>query len=317
VLVDVIHGGPATIEIGATTVTVPLGATAKVATPINGVTTVQNVAGAGSVTVQVDGVSTTVEPGQSGTAKTDTTPPSIAGAPTTSPNAAGWYKGDVSIQWTCSDTGGAGLGAAACPANSVISGEGASLGVTAQVADLAGNSATGTVSGIHIDRSAPTIAFTGNNGLYLVDQTLSISCAATDTLSQLAGATCPGATGPAYDYSLGDHTLNATATDKADNPAAKSTTFTIGVTTASLCHLTTQFVEKGQKYLALNPSQRTAVAAIAAGLCRTLNAIVPGLTAKQKVAVIAAYQQGVKALASSGWLTTPQAATLGRLAASL
>ena len=41
--------------------------------------------------------------------------PTITGAPTTSPNANGWYNGDVTIHWTCSD---ALSGIAACPADS-------------------------------------------------------------------------------------------------------------------------------------------------------------------------------------------------------
>ena len=33
----------------------------------------------------------------------DKTAPTITGAPTTSPDANGWYRGDVTIHWTCSD----------------------------------------------------------------------------------------------------------------------------------------------------------------------------------------------------------------------
>jgi len=48
-----------------------------------------------------------------------------------------------------------GIPTGACPANSVITGEGDNLSASATVADLAGNPATGTVSAIHIDRHAP------------------------------------------------------------------------------------------------------------------------------------------------------------------
>ena len=46
--------------------------------------------------------------------------PSITGTPTTSPNGNGWYKGDVTIHWTCSD---ALSGVVACPEDTVIAGE--------------------------------------------------------------------------------------------------------------------------------------------------------------------------------------------------
>src|SRR6185437_7015722 len=78
----------------------------------------------------------------------DTTAPTITGAPTTAPNANGWYSGDVVIHWTCADPL-SGL-ASACPANTTISGEGANLGASASVADRAGNVGVGSVSGIKI-----------------------------------------------------------------------------------------------------------------------------------------------------------------------
>ncbi len=84
----------------------------------------------------------------------DRTPPVVAGAATTAPNGDGWYKGDVTIAWTCSDPL-SGL-ASPCPANSTITGEGGNLGaISPSVSDRAGNSLPGTVTGIKIDRTAP------------------------------------------------------------------------------------------------------------------------------------------------------------------
>jgi hypothetical protein len=88
----------------------------------------------------------------------DATAPLVSGAPTTSPNGAGWYKGDVTIDWTCSDNL-SGL-AAGCPADSTISGEG--RGVTASsgnVYDNAGNFTSASSSpAVDIDRTAPTVS---------------------------------------------------------------------------------------------------------------------------------------------------------------
>src|SRR6185437_2137 len=68
----------------------------------------------------------------------DETDPRLTGTPTTAPNANGWYDGDVSINWTCSDSGGSGI-AGSCPANDTITGEGEGLTATENVSDVAGN----------------------------------------------------------------------------------------------------------------------------------------------------------------------------------
>src|SRR5438067_2489687 len=74
--------------------------------------------------------------------KIDKTAPALSGAPATSANGAGWYSGDVSIHWTCTDAV-SGVGTS-CPANSTISGEGTGLTASASVSDLAGNSTSAT-----------------------------------------------------------------------------------------------------------------------------------------------------------------------------
>ncbi|GAB7190280.1 hypothetical protein NUM3379_09860 [Kineococcus sp. NUM-3379] len=81
--------------------------------------------------------------------KVDKTAPALEGS-----FAAGWSKGDVTVRWTASDVL-SGL-AAGVPAPSVVAGEGANLTATASVTDKAGNATTKTVSGIQIDRTAPT-----------------------------------------------------------------------------------------------------------------------------------------------------------------
>src|SRR5206468_10239085 len=77
----------------------------------------------------------------------------LAGAPTTSPNGNGWYSGDVTIHWTCSD-GLSGIDGT-CPPDDTITGEGDKLSASASVSDLAGNSKNASVEGISIDRTAP------------------------------------------------------------------------------------------------------------------------------------------------------------------
>ena len=93
-----------------------------------------------------------------------------------------------------------------------------------------------------LDLTPPTITFSGNVGTYTVDQTISITCEATDILSGIATTTCPDvASGPATNYvgttATTTTTLSATATDNAGNSASASTTFTVTVTGDGICRL--------------------------------------------------------------------------------
>jgi hypothetical protein len=109
----------------------------------------------------------------------DKTPPVLTGTPTTAPNGAGWYDGPVTIHWTCSDalSGIAG----ACPADSVISGEGSGLTATATVTDVAGNPTTATSSAVNIDQTAPST--TASSVPSVANTSLTITLTATDALS--------------------------------------------------------------------------------------------------------------------------------------
>src|SRR4029077_19600546 len=98
-----------------------------------------------------------------------------------------------------------------------------------------------TSGGISSDRTAPTVTYTGNAGTYTVDQTISITCSASDALSGLATNTCANISGPAYAF-LGTNTYRATATDVAGNSTTATTTFTVGATNDSLCALAKQLV---------------------------------------------------------------------------
>jgi hypothetical protein len=159
----------------------------------------------------------------------DSIPPTLSGAATTAPNDSGWYKDDVAIGWTCGD---AGSDIATCPANSTITGEGSNLSATATAIDNAGNSTSSTVSGIKIDRSAPTsiatIAGAEPSGWYNT-LPLTVTLSALDNLSGVskihysldgvAGAVT-GASGAVAVTTTGEHTLSMSATDAAGNVEA-------------------------------------------------------------------------------------------------
>ncbi|HWI66730.1 MAG TPA: hypothetical protein VNT75_33375, partial [Symbiobacteriaceae bacterium] len=181
---------------------------------------------------------------------------------------AGWQRTDVTVAFTCSD----GLSdVAACPAPVTVSAEGRDQAVTGTAVDEAGNRA-GATAQVSIDKTAPAIAFAGNTGLYEVDATIAIACAATDGLSGLATADCPGFSGPAWAYTPGDITLTARATDLAGNTGQATATFTILVTFDGLCRLTEQFGDSGGVNGALCSKLRTAKESAMSGDITTQNA---------------------------------------------
>jgi len=146
----------------------------------------------------------------------DKTAPSISGAATTSPNANGWYKDDVTVHFTASDDRS---GIDTVTPDTTLTTEGAGQSVVGTATDKAGNSASATVSGINIDKTAPTI--TGSRspaansyGWNNVDVTVSFT--ATDDLSEIdtvSGPTTLSGEGAGQ-------SVTGTATDKAGNSAS-------------------------------------------------------------------------------------------------
>ncbi|MED1952793.1 Ig-like domain-containing protein [Brevibacillus centrosporus] len=110
----------------------------------------------------------------------DTTPPTITWTTASQPNAAGWFNGDVTVKWSVADSA-SGIDPATVPNDSLLTGEGDNLSVTAAVRDKAGNTATATAAGIKIDRTAPVTVIA--QPVRLSDGTAAVSLAASDTLS--------------------------------------------------------------------------------------------------------------------------------------
>lgn len=164
------------------------------------------------------------------TVSLDKTPPTITGAATTSPNAKGWYKDDVSIHWTCVD----GLsGIVACPANTVVSTEGASLSANASVSDKADNSASATVSGIKLDKTAPVVTPTvtpSANAYGWRNTDVTVKFNGSDALSEID--TCD----PNVTVSSEGATLSASGgcTDNAGNKGTANATFKIDKTAPTI-----------------------------------------------------------------------------------
>ncbi len=116
----------------------------------------------------------------------DKTKPVVTGAPTTAPNVHDWYSGPVTVHFTCTDAL-SGVAAPDCPADVVLSDEGANQSVTRTATDRAGNTQDATVSGINIDRSPPSVDVIGDLlGLLIIRTTSYLPGTAVDSLSGVA-----------------------------------------------------------------------------------------------------------------------------------
>lgn len=231
----------------------------------------------------------------------DTVPPTISGAPDRAPNSNGWYNADVIVTFACNDTGGSGL--ASCTEATTLA-EGAGQSVTGTAVDKAGNTASATVSGINIDKTNPVVTFSGNQGIYAVNETVQITCTSTDSLSGMAGGTCADISVPAYSLALGTNTVSAEATDKAGNTGTAFVSFTVVVSNDSLCSLTDQFVTKS---------------GVANSLCAKLTNAAKQAAAGKRAASNQMLQAYINELAAQSGkaLAADQAGTLTRLARGL
>jgi hypothetical protein len=111
----------------------------------------------------------------------DKTAPTISGKVVGTPNASGWFTGDITVHWTCADNLS---GVVACPVDTLVTGEGGNLSASASVSDKAGHVATATVNGIKIDRTAPSTSV-ANVPSGWVNNQVTIGLAANDNLSDI------------------------------------------------------------------------------------------------------------------------------------
>ena len=159
----------------------------------------------------------------------DTTAPTVTGKTTTAANANGWYRSSVVIDWTCDDRLSGIDGS--CPASATVSGEGEDLGTgPVTVADEAGNIGTGSVSGIKIDGTAPTVAFVSPaDGATVSQASTSVTVTAADALSGVgtvsiggtdATSNSDGSFSRSVALNCGVNTVSAVAVDRAGNDSA-------------------------------------------------------------------------------------------------
>jgi hypothetical protein len=171
-----------------------------------------------------------------GTVIVDDQPPVVTGAPDRAPNANGWYNAPVTITWSSTEPNPA-LGAPTTPAPTVVSTQGANQTVTSgKSCDSAGNCATGTVTGINLDMTPPSVSVTGatNGATYTGGVAPTPGCSTSDSLSGVATSATLSVTSTGNSYTA----TCSGATDNAGNAAAPVSVsyqvLPIGWTTASL-----------------------------------------------------------------------------------
>jgi pectin methylesterase-like acyl-CoA thioesterase len=97
------------------------------------------------------------EAAQTVAVKLDKTAPVIGEVTRTPANANGWNNTDVIAQYTANDAGSGFASGTSLSDSLTFANEGAGQSQTIEVTDLAGNTASQTVSDINIDKTAPTI----------------------------------------------------------------------------------------------------------------------------------------------------------------
>ena len=156
----------------------------------------------------------------------DKTAPRIRDSRMLAPNAAGWYRSDVTVVFLCDD---ALSGVASCSAPQTLSSEGENQSVSGSATDRAGNTASSTVSGISLDKTPPLVAVTGvsDAAVYTLGAVPAAGCSTSDGLSGVATEASIAVSG-GNDRGVGDFTAScAGAVDLAGNSAAASASYQV------------------------------------------------------------------------------------------
>jgi hypothetical protein len=190
--------------------------------------TSQFLCGPATITTDTAEATLTCEAGSAGgtasesvTIKRDATPPGIAlTSVIPAANAHGWNNTDVSVSWTCQD---ATSGVVSASITQTLSSEGENQSATGTCTDQAGNTAPHTHSGIHIDKTNPTLNASVSPNPVLLNGSATALAGEADSLSGIASANCD----PVNTGSVGSKSVNCSASDKAGNSATASASYSV------------------------------------------------------------------------------------------
>ena len=182
----------------------------------------------------------------------DTTPPNFTQIVLPQPNANGWYNKDVTVHFIATD---ALSGLAGVIPDTVVSIEGAGQTATGTAVDVAGNSSSYTMTGINVDKTAPTIMVTFSGAPLVITPppqypTYQLGLAeptftSNDVLSGIAGTPVGVKTGTPDDFGGGTFTYSVTATDNAGNTTTSSVTYVVKATPQGTINLINTLVGAG------------------------------------------------------------------------
>jgi hypothetical protein len=185
--------------------------------------------GAQNVTSDTAGVTFTCSATSAGgstsnsvTVKRDTTAPTITASAAPAPNGNGWNNTIVTVSYVVDDALSGVDSSASAAGVDVLSAEGAGQSASGSVTDIAGNTASASVSGINIDKTAPTItasAAPAANGNGWNNTNVTVSYLVADTLSGVdSGASAVGVDVLSAEGS--GQAAAGSATDRAGNTAS-------------------------------------------------------------------------------------------------
>ncbi|HYK05317.1 MAG TPA: hypothetical protein VE974_26440 [Thermoanaerobaculia bacterium] len=183
----------------------------------------------------------------------DPTPPTITAYAMPAANDHGWRPAPVMVAFQCTDYQS---GIAVCPPSIVVTTDGAGQTFSGQAKDVAGNTATASVT-INVDSAAPSLAITApGQGASLMTSAVAISGTVSDALAGLDTVTCNG--GPAaisgsgftctMNFEDGSRSVTVVATDKAGNTTTQTVSF--GVLTLPRLSITEP---AGQSFVNISP----------------------------------------------------------------
>jgi hypothetical protein len=157
---------------------------------------------------------------QSVTIKRDATAPSgVSGAPTTSPNANGWYNAPVGVNFTGTD---ATSGIDTCTGASYNGPDSGSASLSGNCTDRAGNSSAPVASAsFKYDSTAPSLAPSVNPNPVLLNGSATASANASDATAGLASQSC----GAISTSDIGAKSVSCSATDRAGNTASANANY--------------------------------------------------------------------------------------------
>jgi hypothetical protein len=153
----------------------------------------------------------------------DLTAPSMSASASPPPNSAGWNNSDVTVLFDCYDDL-SGLAYLGWPAATTLSSEDAGQAtVTVTCTDLAGNTAGHTVTGIRIDKTAPTLLPVVSPSTIPLNGSGTVTANASDPLSGVSSQYC----GALDTSTAGTKLVTCTATDIAGNTASATASYTV------------------------------------------------------------------------------------------